>query len=41
MDIPQTDRMMKIHMVWDAQDWAERAEKIGLDERLLISRFIG
>ena len=35
MDKAQNDRMMKIHMVWDAQDWAERAEKIGLDERLI------
>ena len=35
MDKAQNDRMMKVHMVWDAQDWAERAEKIGLDERLI------
>lgn len=35
MDKAQNDRMMKVHMIWDAQDWAERAEKIGLDERLI------
>ncbi len=35
MDKAQTDRMMRINMVWDAKDWAERAEKIGLDERLI------
>jgi hypothetical protein len=34
-DNAQTDRMAKVNMVWDAQDWAERAEKIGLDERLI------
>jgi len=34
-DSAQTDRMAKINMVWDAQDWASRAEKIGLDERLI------
>ncbi len=28
-DGAQTDRMAKINMVWDAQDWAERAEKVG------------
>lgn len=35
MDKAQQDRMMRIHMVWDAQDWALRAEKIGMDERLI------
>ena len=35
MDKAQQDRMMRINMVWDAQDWAARAEKIGLDERLI------
>lgn len=35
MDKAQQDRMMRIHMVWSAQDWSERAEKIGLDERLI------
>lgn len=34
-DKAQTDRMIKINMIWDAKDWAERAEKIGLDERLI------
>ena len=34
-DAAQGDRMAKINMVWDAQDWASRAEKIGLDERLI------
>lgn len=34
-DNAQTDRMAKVNMIWDAQDWAERAEKIGLDERLI------
>ncbi len=34
-DSAQTDRMGKIHMIWDAQDWAERAEKIGMNERLI------
>ena len=35
LDAAQTDRMLKINMIWDANDWAERAEKIGLDERLI------
>jgi len=35
MDKAQQDRMMRINMVWDAKDWAERAEKIGVDERLI------
>jgi hydroxymethylpyrimidine pyrophosphatase-like HAD family hydrolase len=35
MDKAQQDRMMRINMVWDAKDWAERAEKINLDERLI------
>ena len=35
MDKAQQDRMMRINMVWSAQDWSERAEKIGLDERLI------
>lgn len=34
-DSAQTDRMAKLNMVWNAQDWAVRAEKIGLDERLI------
>lgn len=34
-DGAQSDRYMKINMRWDAQDWAARAEKIGLDERLI------
>lgn len=34
-DNAQTDRMLKIHMIWDPQSWASRAEKIGLDERLI------
>jgi MoxR-like ATPase len=34
-DSAQTDRMAKIYMKWDPQDWASRAEKIGLDERLI------
>jgi len=34
-DSAQTDRMAKINMVWDAQDWASRAEKINMDERLI------
>jgi MoxR-like ATPase len=34
-DGAQSDRMLKINMVWDAKDWSERAEKIGLDERLI------
>jgi len=34
-DSAQTDRMAKIHMIWDAGDWASRAEKIGMDERLI------
>ena len=34
-DSAQTDRMAKINMKWDPQDWACRAEKIGLDERLI------
>lgn len=35
MDAAQNDRMLKIEMVWDAQDWASRAEKVGLDSRLI------
>lgn len=35
LDGAQTDRMFKIHMIWDAKDWAARAEKIGADERLI------
>lgn len=34
-DAAQGDRMAKINMIWNAQDWAARAEKIGLDERLI------
>lgn len=34
-DSAQTDRMAKIHMIWDAKDWAERAEKLKVDERLI------
>ena len=35
MDKAQADRMMRINMVWDAQDWADRAEQLQLDERLI------
>lgn len=35
LDAAQTSRMLKINMRWDAQDWASRGEKIGLDTRLL------
>lgn len=35
LDAAQTDRMVKVNMVWDAKDWAARAEKIGLDHRLI------
>jgi MoxR-like ATPase len=35
LDAAQTDRMIKINMIWDAKDWAARAEKIGLDHRLI------
>lgn len=35
VDAAHSSRMAKFHMVWDAKDWAERAEKIGLDERLI------
>lgn len=35
MDKAQADRMLRINMGWDANDWAARAEKIGLDERLI------
>ena len=35
MDKAQGDRMMRITMKWDAQDWASRAEKLKLDERLI------
>lgn len=34
-DGAQTDRMMRIHMKWDATNWAERAEKIKLNEKLI------
>jgi len=34
-DSAQTDRMAKVHMIWDAKDWAARAEKIKLDEKLI------
>lgn len=34
-DAAQADRMAKINMTWDAGDWAERAEKMSLDERLI------
>lgn len=33
-DSAQSDRMIKVNMKWDANDWAARAEKIGVDERL-------
>ena len=33
-DTAQSDRMLKLNMRWDAQDWAERSEKLKLDERL-------
>lgn len=35
LDCAQVDRMFKATMVWSASDWAVRAEKIGLDERLI------
>lgn len=35
VDAAHASRMVKVNMVWDAKDWAERAEKIGLDERLI------
>ena len=35
VDSAHSSRMVKMNMVWDAKDWAERAEKIGLDERLI------
>lgn len=35
VDAAHGSRMSKIHMIWDAKDWAERAEKIKLDERLI------
>lgn len=35
VDAAHGSRMVKVNMIWDAQDWAERAEKIGLDERLI------
>lgn len=35
VDAAHTSRMLKIHMIWDPKDWAARAEKIGLDERLI------
>ena len=35
VDAAHTSRMAKYHMRWEAKDWAERAEKIGLDERLI------
>jgi MoxR-like ATPase len=35
MDKAQGDRMMRVTMKWDAQDWASRAEKLKLDERLI------
>ncbi len=34
-DNAQTDRMAKVHMRWDAQDWAARAEKIKMNEKLI------
>jgi len=34
-DSAQTDRMAKINMIWDAQDWAVRAEKQGTRESLI------
>lgn len=34
-DNAQVDRMLKVNMIWDSKDWAERAEKIKLDERLI------
>ena len=35
VDAAHASRMAKIHMKWDAQDWASRAEKVGIDERLI------
>jgi MoxR-like ATPase len=35
VDSAHSSRMVKMNMIWDAKDWAERAEKIGLDERLI------
>lgn len=34
-DSAQVDRMAKVGMRWDAQDWAARAEKIGSDPRTI------
>lgn len=35
MDKAQADRMARLTLIWDAKDWAKRAEKIGLDERII------
>lgn len=35
VDAAHASRMAKVHMRWDAQDWAARAEKLKLDERLI------
>lgn len=35
VDAAHGSRMIKVNMVWDAQDWAARAEKIKLDPRLI------
>lgn len=35
VDAAHGSRMAKVNMRWDAQDWAARAEKIKLDERLI------
>lgn len=34
-DEAQADRILKMHMKWDADDWAVRAEQIGTDARLI------
>lgn len=35
VDNAHSSRIAKIHMIWDAKDWAARAEKIKTDERLI------
>lgn len=34
-DAAQTSRMLKARMVWDYKDWAERAEKLKFDQRII------
>ena len=35
LDAAASDRFLRIHYKWDAHDWADRAEKIGTDPRLI------